>query len=470
MPESVQIKLDHSGGQMIKLAIFDLDGVLVDAKDIHYMALNRALASVGPQYVISRNDHLTEFDGLPTMDKLKKLTATRGLPEEAYDIIWQSKQNFTREIIKNELREDVRIAHVLKQLKDMGMQVCVASNSIRETIKLMLLKKGYMEHIDFFLSNQDVRNAKPNPEIYLKAMITAGVGPHETLIMEDSHVGLTGALASGGHVCPIKDASDLTFEKIESFLNKEKVGKKTKWKDYNLNVLIPMAGRGSRFEKAGYTFPKPLIDVAGKPMIQLVVENLNIDANYIFVVQKEHYERYALQHLLNLIAPNCKIVIVDGVTEGAACTTLLAKEYIDNDMPLIMANSDQYIEWDSKKTIYSMKNSKVDGAILTFTATHPKWSFAKVSDNGMVTEVAEKVPISDCATTGIYYWSKGSDYVKYAEQMINKNIRVNNEFYVCPVFNEAIQDGRAIKAISIEKMWGIGTPEDLNTFLQAGVL
>tara|TARA_Y100000593_G_scaffold10512_1_gene18953 strand:- start:42653 stop:43366 length:714 start_codon:yes stop_codon:yes gene_type:complete len=231
-----------------------------------------------------------------------------------------------------------------------------------------------------------------------------------------------------------------------------------------MNVLIPMAGAGSRFQKAGYTFPKPLIEVNGKPMIQVVVENLNIDAKHIFVVQKEHYEQYNLKHLLGLISPGCEVVQVDGMTEGAACTTLLAKEFIDNDEPLLYANSDQYLDWDSNEFMYSMIADEVDGGMLTFTATHPKWSFAKLDDDGFVTEVAEKKPISDVATTGIYYWKHGSDYVKYAEQMIANNTRVNNEFYVCPVFNEAINDGKKIKTFHFDGMWGIGTPEDLDYF------
>ena len=227
-----------------------------------------------------------------------------------------------------------------------------------------------------------------------------------------------------------------------------------------------MAGAGSRFQQAGYTFPKPLIDVEGKPMIQLVVENLNIEANYIFVVQKEHRIKYNLDTLLNLIAPNCKIVEVDGITEGAACTALLAKDFIDNENPLFFANSDQFVEWDSNEFMYKMNETEADGGIVTFKATHPKWSFAKINSEGFVTEVAEKNPISDIATVGVYYWKRGSDYVKYAEQMKEKNKRVNNEFYVCPVFNEAIEGGSKIRIFEIEKMWGLGTPEDLEVFLK----
>ena len=232
-----------------------------------------------------------------------------------------------------------------------------------------------------------------------------------------------------------------------------------------MNILIPMAGAGSRFEKAGYTFPKPLIDVAGQPMIQKVIKNLNLQGRYIFLVQKAHYEKYDLENLLNLIAPNCKIVQIEGLTEGAACTVLKAQELIDNDEPLIIANADQYIKWNSFETISMFNEPDVDGGILTFKSIHPKHSFAKVDGDGFVLEVAEKKPISNDATVGIYYWKRGLDYVLYAESMIEKNIRTNNEFYVCPVYNEAIEDGRRIKASLVDEMWPIGTPEELNTFL-----
>jgi dTDP-glucose pyrophosphorylase len=233
-----------------------------------------------------------------------------------------------------------------------------------------------------------------------------------------------------------------------------------------MNVLIPMAGAGSRFEKAGFTFPKPLIEVNGKPMIQVVIENMNIDANFIYVVQKSHREKYNLDTLLNLITPNCKVVEVDGITEGAACTALLAKEFINNEQPLFFANSDQFIEWNSNDFFYKMQETDVDGGIVTFEATHPKWSFAKVDENGFVVEVAEKNPISNIATVGFYYWKSGSDFVNYAEQMIEEDIRVNNEFYVCPVFNQAIRDSKRISVFNIEKMWGLGTPEDLDFYIK----
>jgi HAD superfamily hydrolase (TIGR01509 family) len=453
---------------MVKLVIFDLDGVLVDAKEIHYEALNRALVEVGSDYIITREEHMNIYDGLPTKKKLELLSENKGLPKGVHEKIWRRKQELTSSVIKDKVPFDERLRSVLHQLKNDGHKVYVCSNSIRESLKLMLYKTGLIEFVDYYIANDDVNEPKPSPEIYLRAMVHAGVKPSETLIVEDSYHGRQAANDSGGYLCGVESPSDVTYDRIykqvREIKNKDAVN--TKWEGEDFNILIPMAGAGSRFANAGYTFPKPLIDVNHKPMIQVVIDNLNINANFIYLVQKDHYEKYNLKYLLNLITPGCKIVQVDEVTEGAACTTLLAKEEIDNDKHLLIANSDQFMEWDSNNFYYSASGDKVDGSILTFKATHPKWSFVKLDENGHVTELAEKKPISDIATVGIYYWDRGSDYVKYAEQMIEKNIRVNNEFYVAPVYNEAIADGKKIKTYNIKKMWGLGTPEDLNHFIE----
>jgi HAD superfamily hydrolase (TIGR01509 family) len=452
---------------MNKLVIFDLDGVLIDSREQHYEALNRALENVSTDYVISREEHLSVYDGLPTSRKLTMLTEKKGLPADKHQQIWEDKQKETLKIF-SDLEHDYELMHYFQQLKQRGYQVAVASNSIRNTVKLVLLKLGVLEFVDYYVSNEDVVRNKPFPEMYWKCMTACNALPKDTVIFEDSHIGRQGALDSKAHLIAIENRYDLNQEKIDKVfkLFTDKKLTVVPWKSEKMNVLIPMAGAGTRFANAGYTFPKPLIEVNGKPMIQVVVENLNIEANYTFIVQKEHYEKYSLQYLLNLIAPNCNIVQVDGLTEGAACTTLLAKEFINNDAPLVMANSDQFVEWNSNECLYAFSADGIDGGIVSFKATHPKWSYAKVGDDGFVSEVAEKKPISDNATVGIYFWKKGSDYVKYAEQMIEKNIRTNNEFYVCPVFNEAIQDGKKIRIKDIERMWGIGTPEDLNYFLE----
>ena len=447
---------------MIKLIIFDLDGVLVEAKNIHYEALNQAL---GKEYAIEWNEHLSIYDGLKTNQKLEMLTEHKGLPIDQHKSIWDKKQQLTLEALSN-LKPNHIIKNAISRLSQEGYKIACCSNSIRKSVLTMLSKLDLIEHMDLILSNEDVKNSKPHPEIYWKAISMMKYLPEETLIVEDSPYGLLAASRSKSHIMRVGSPKDITYTNIIKHLKQDKMNTTPKWKNDKLNVLIPMAGAGSRFEKAGYTFPKPLIEVKKKPMIQVVIENLNIDANYIYVVQKTHREKYNLDTLLGLLTPGCKIVEVDGITEGAACTALLAKEHIDNNNPLFFANSDQFVEWDSNEFMYKMQETDADGGIVTFNATHPKWSFAKVNEHGLVTEVAEKNPISDIATVGYYYWKHGSDFVQYAEQMINKNIRVNNEFYVCPVFNQAIEAGLQIRTFNTEGMWGLGTPEDLNYFLE----
>ena len=448
----------------VKLVIFDLDGVLVEAKNIHYEALNQAL---GDEYAISWNEHLSIYDGLKTVQKLNMLTERKGLPTDMHTQIWEDKQRITLEMLGSLEIDDGLLSTISTLSKTHKIAVC--SNSIRKTVLTVLAKLGLIEYMDLIISNEDVKNSKPHPEMYWKAISMMGCLPEETLIVEDSPYGLLAAARSKSHILRVKNPSEVNLENIQNKLNQIEMGEQQStpaWRDENLTVLIPMAGAGSRFQQAGYTFPKPLIDVKGKPMIQVVVENLNIKANYVYVVQKEHREKYNLDTLLNLITPGCKIVEVDGITEGAACTALLAKEHINNNNPLFFANSDQFVEWDSNEFLYKMNETNADGGIVSFRATHPKWSFAKVDEQGLVTEVAEKNPISDIATVGYYYWKNGSDFVKYAEDMIEKDIRVNNEFYVCPVFNQAIEDNKEIRTFDIPKMWGLGTPEDLKYYLE----
>ena len=234
-----------------------------------------------------------------------------------------------------------------------------------------------------------------------------------------------------------------------------------------MNIIIPMAGEGSRFKSAGYTFPKPLVDVDGKPMIQCVVENLDFDANYIFLVRTDHIKEYSglIDTLDRITNGRFDYVEVDSLTEGAACTALLAEKFINNDEDLLIANSDQHITYSSQN-FHMLKNlTNCDSMVFTFNAVHPKWSFVKTNSRGFVVEVAEKRPISNIATCGIYWYRKGSDFVKYAKKMIEENTRVNNEFYIAPVYNELIKDGKTLIPFYVDKMNGLGTPEDLEKYL-----
>ena len=239
-----------------------------------------------------------------------------------------------------------------------------------------------------------------------------------------------------------------------------------------LNIVIPMAGKGSRFAVAGYKDPKPLIPVHNKPMIQVVVENLTprCKHRFIFICQNQHLKDYELGKKLRSYAANVAIIGIDSITEGQICTVLKAKDLINNDEPLMTANSDQYIDFDINDYLDAMNSRNLDGMIMTMKSNDPKWSYAKTDDEGMVTETAEKKVISGNATVGIFNFKHGRDLVRAAEQMIKDDVRVNNEFYTCPCYNYLIRDGKKIGIYGIGKeydgMYGLGIPKDLEFFLK----
>jgi dTDP-glucose pyrophosphorylase len=237
-----------------------------------------------------------------------------------------------------------------------------------------------------------------------------------------------------------------------------------------LNIVIPMAGRGSRFAEAGYQHPKPLIPIHGKPMIQWVIKNLSpkTEHRFIFVVQGEHLERYELSQKLEDWAPGSVVLALDSVTDGAARTVLAARDLIASEEPLVIANSDQWIDADFNEFLDGMLSGSVDGTIMTMTASDPKWSFVSLDNSGFAQQVVEKVVISDLATVGIYGFTRGSDFVDAVDAMIQENFKVNNEFYVAPAYNWMIADGKKVDTFSVgseaDGMFGLGIPEDLELF------
>lgn len=237
-----------------------------------------------------------------------------------------------------------------------------------------------------------------------------------------------------------------------------------------INIVIPMAGEGSRFVKAGYAKPKPFIDVDGKPMIARVMENLQCrDARYILIGRKAHLEQE--KELVEQLSAqyNATFIGIDKLTEGTACTVLYARQFINNNDPLLIANSDQLVNASIQQFVDDCFEKNLDGSILTFSdpELNPKWSFARLNDEGLVVEVQEKKAISEFATVGIYLFSKGAEFVNAAVDMIIANDRVNNEFYTCPVYNYAIKNGSkiGIHNILFDQMHGLGTPEDLDKYL-----
>lgn len=445
---------------MIKQIIFDLDGVLIDLCDTHYECFKEAVLTYSST-LITKEQHDKELNGLPTKTKLQRL----GFDDSDISLICDEKQKLTQKAIKK-IQIDHDLIDTLNQLNRDGIKLYCISNSVHETVESVLRKLGIVIFFHGYAGNDSVtgpmRN-KPYPDPYWCGMMGAGVLPEETLIIEDSEIGLTAARRSGANVMAVKNRSEVTLENIEKEMAKYTI-------PLEMNILIPAAGMGSRFIQAGYDRPKPFIIINGKQMISHVIDSIGIEnteygkIRYTFIMQHtdDAHTFSSVWHRGH------KIIYTNKVTEGAACTTLLAKDVINNDLPLLICNSDQIFKWDTKAFFNQMQRGHYDAGILVFNASETKWSFAKVDprDRMTVTEVAEKKVISDLATVGAYYWKRGSDYVKYAERMIQKNIRVNNEFYVCPVFNEAIQDNRRVLAFKVNEMWGLGTPEDLNLYLE----
>lgn len=243
-----------------------------------------------------------------------------------------------------------------------------------------------------------------------------------------------------------------------------------------LQIVLPMAGLGSRFSDAGYALPKPLIDVAGHPMIELVIANLTPARphRFVFVVQAAQVREHALDERLREWSPGCEVVAIDGVTQGAACTVLTTRHLLAPSQPLMIANCDQYVDASIDAYLDAIDASGADGAMMTMWADDPKWSFAELGPDGWVTRVVEKQVVSDVATVGIYNFRRTAGFLAGADAMIAADRRVNGEFYVAPVFNELIRDGAHIGVHAIDTdgsaMHGLGTPTDLELFLRSAVL
>jgi HAD superfamily hydrolase (TIGR01509 family) len=448
---------------MIKLIIFDLDGVLCDTPEMHFETFSQAYKFC-TNICITKKEHDVDFNGKSTKTKLEILKKRDNLEEFVCEQIWKLKQSLTKQFIEKYVTKDQTKIDLLHNLKNQGFLLACASNAIKKTVLSILENVGILDFFDIILSNEDVKNPKPSAEIYLKAMIELNCNPSNTLIIEDSKVGYEGACSTRAEVFRVVNSLEVNSKNIQNYL--KQIKKKTitqKYKDEKLTVIIPMAVDETSFEKAGFTFLKPLIELNEKTIIECVIESLNIEANYIFIAKRSHNEKYNLENYLKKIVPNCKVVFVDELTNEAVEAVLLTKDYINNN-PILIANSDQWIKWDVFDFIKNNIEKKLDASILTFTSERPKWSFVKINENLLVTEVAEKNPISDIAMVGIYWWADGNNFIKYANRMISKNIILDNKYYVCHVFNEAINDNKKIGIFFVEEMRRLGNPEELENF------
>jgi len=459
---------------MTKAIIFDLDGVLTETKKLHFDAFNYALDKVGLT-PLSLKEHEAEFNGLPTAEKIKLLKQKGfNISDEKVEKIKKIKADYTAHILEKMLDIDMDLVAYFMSIEKRGLKIGVASNAIKSTVVQCITRLGLECYVDHILSNEDVENPKPDPEIYSKMVELMGIQPDEALVFEDNQNGIKSALKAGCEVI-IVDNPEETKMRLQKLGFSGEIAEERR----KINVVIPMAGDGSRFERAGYTYPKPLVSVGNKPMIEVVYDTLpkSDDWNvldYTFIIKSVHQAKYNIDTMLEVMSPNRHLISLDMTTDGALQTVLQAREYVDNDNPLIIANSDQYVKlnWDYfEETV--LNDSTIDGAILTFDSIHPKFSFARTEEykgdgeRPRVLSVAEKLPNSRNATCGIYYFKKGSDFVKYADQMVEEKNKTMGEYYLAHVYNYFIQDGKKIIAYPVEVMMSLGTPEDLQFFLNS---
>jgi NDP-sugar pyrophosphorylase family protein len=237
-----------------------------------------------------------------------------------------------------------------------------------------------------------------------------------------------------------------------------------------LQIIVPMGGSATRFQDRGYTFPKPLIEIGRRSMIELVLENLAPPKphQYTFICRKEHLSQFYLGDMLRLHSPGCRIIPLERETAGALCSVLLAIDELDPEEELLIANGDQYISDGIAAFFEACRSPEIDGCILTFTATHPRWSFVQTNEAGYVTATSEKKPISKQATAGLYYFRRAKDFIQGAEKLMLKGLTTSGQFFVCPVYNELILAGKKIAThhLAEETMHSLGTPEDVDLFLK----
>ena len=209
-----------------------------------------------------------------------------------------------------------------------------------------------------------------------------------------------------------------------------------------INVLVLMSGPSEAFKESGFAYPKNLVELAGQPLLQRVLDSLSpltrIGARFFCVIREEENLQFHTGSVIRLLMPNANTIEVRGTTCGAACSALLAIEEIGNGTPLIIVNGDQIIASDVCASVVDFQNRKLDGGVIVFEDLHPRWSFVKCDTSGHVIEAAEKRPISKYATAGFYYFARGDEFVTGASAMLAKNAHVGGSFYVCPVYNELI--------------------------------
>ena len=445
----------------MKCVLFDFDGVLADGKVFHRDLFLKALKEKGG-LSLTADEHQKRLEAMSTRQKLEHLVKGKYITEAEAKAVSNYKQKLTEESLAH-IKLFPFVGTLFKELKKKGVDFAIVTNTTPQTMSQLKKIKKELQGVAI-ISPEEVTDSKPSPAMYYAAMAEFGHSLKDYLIVEDSKNGIRSGQASGAAVLQFRAESDhLSLKDLEAAWAKGSTKKIDYLNEKNLKpftLVIPCAGLGSRFREQGFKLPKPLIDVKGQPMIERVYDNLGIRAKQvIFIVRKDDEENYGMGSKIKQFCPEAFILEVDGLQQGAYKTVECARKIIPDDHGLIIANSDQLIDYDAFKVDDQLKDS--DGLILTFDAFGEKWSYAR-TENGEVVEVAEKKQISNEATCGVYYFKTASDFFEAGDKMVAAGETTNGEYYICPVFNYF--EGR-VTTCRVKKMQGIGTPEDLANYL-----
>lgn len=448
---------------MIRVIAFDLDGVLLDTKDVHLRMLNEALLENGVLFQLTELENKTILNEQPTMQKLIYLNS-RGLDPNLNDRIMLTKREKTlRWIASHAATTEPRLRNLFTSLRQQQIKIAIVTNASRQNVEMFLETTSLASFVDVIVTNSDVC-PKPAPDGYLKVSNDLNVDVREILVLEDSTPGLEAAGNAGCFRAFVTSSLELDVDYVNELLCDINAGvySTTSFIVPNMFIVVPMAGEGSRFKNDGWCVPKPFIEIDGKPMYATVLHNLGLQSKTILLTRT--WDHIRVNSIINKHTPTAKVVNVEKLTDGAASTVLLAKPLFNKRDSILVVNSDNIVKFDFVDMIQVCRSKDAAGAIVTFLDNDPKWSFAKINADGYVLEVAEKNQISNIATAGVYFWKYACDFVTDAESMIAKDIRVNNEFYLCPVYNQTISAGKRIITVQAKKFHSLGTPEDLANY------
>lgn len=462
----------------IELIVFDLDGVLVESKDLHYDALNEAIAdAAGADYIITRPEHETVYDGLSTNQKLRLMTIHKNLPLAAHKPIWLKKQQLTDAMVRDQLKPDSVMLDSLRSLKAAGYPLAVASNCIKSSVHNILDSIGVLPLIDAYFSNEDVQHAKPAPDIYAKACATFGVDAQATVVVEDSAKGFEACVRAGCHLFQVDTPADVRADAILDRVSRLNCGVKP------VTIVVPLAGSNHEYwidgpESVPSEIPSFLADVNGASVLEWVVRPLlrsRYDVAFVFVVKQSQLAKFKLDSLLPRIVGfrPVKVVPVHGETLGSLQTVQLARRHIDASAPLLLCTCSNVTQWLPGTSVDDMIDTPADAAVATVQSNDANYLYVKTAshqDASVVTEIHKKLPISNQACTGFYFWRAAADFFTAAEATLSPNSNSHKLSYAIPMaYNAAISGGATVAAVPVQACWRVRSLADVAQFGEAHI-